>query len=336
MRPASSSRKETTLAARLTALAIIGAASLTAACQPARTAAPPACHTWLPAIGSSAATLPSGSGILVFDRLDETQSSDATWMWSGSCWTQGPGFGGHPVFGSALASNPSDSSVVAYGGWDATASDGYVALYETWEFHGGVWSQLLGSGPRLSGPTAIDDPKLGGVLLIGSGARAEETWLLSRWGWRQLHPEHSPTARLGASLGVDPVTGDVIAFGGYRIPKDAMTNTWRWTGTDWQLETAATNELHLPPSGVIVADRHSLWLLAGAPYSNQVELWRWTAGTWTSVGTTTRGPRLFGFGAAFDGREILVFGGLDEASGVGATLNTAEWALSGQTWRRIH
>jgi hypothetical protein len=272
----------------------------------------------------------------VFDRLDNTQSSDATWMWSGSCWSQGPGFSGHPVFGSALASNPSDSSVVAYGGWDATDSDAYVALYETWEFRGGVWSQRLGSGPKLAGPTAIGDPKLGGVLLIGSGAQAEETWLLSKSGWRQLHPEHSPPSRLGASLGIDPTTGDVIAFGGYRIPKDAMTNTWRWTGSDWQLETAATNELHLPPAGVVVSDRHSLWLLAGAPYTNQVELWRWTAGTWTSVGTTTRGPRLFGFGAAFDGREILVFGGLDEASGAGATLNTGEWALSGKSWRRLH
>ncbi len=196
-----------------------------------------------------------------------------------------------------MAPDPATSSVVAYGGWDATALDGYVALYDTWEFRGGVWSQLLGSGPRLSGPSAIDDPKLGGVLVIGAGAHAEETWLLSKSGWRQLHPEHSPPSRLGASLGIDPATGTLIAFGGYRIPKDAMTNTWRWTGSDWQLETAATSEAHLPPSGLIVADRH---------------------------------------GAAFDGREILVFGGLNEASGAGATLNTAEWAWSGKSWRRIH
>jgi len=297
---------------------------------------PPACHTWLPAIGSSAATLPSGSGILVFDRLDNTPSSDATWLWSGTCWSQEPGFAGHPVFGSALAPDPSTSSVVAYGGWDATALDGYVALYDTWEFRGGVWSQLLGTGPKLSGPTAIDDPKLGGVLVIGAGAHAEETWLLSKSGWRQLHPEHSPPSRLGASLGIDPTTGALIAFGGYRIPKDAMTNTWRWTGSDWELETAATNEAHLPPSGLIVADRHSLWLLAGAPYSNQLELWRWAGGTWAWVGTSSPGPRLLGFGAAFDGREILVFGGLNEASGTGATLNTAEWAWSGKSWRRLH
>jgi hypothetical protein len=128
----------------------------------------------------------------------------------------------------------------------------------------------------------------------------------------------------------------LIAFGGYRIPKDAMTNTWRWTGSDWELEAAATNEAHLPPSGLIVADRHSLWLLAGAPYSNQLELWRWAGGTWAWVGTSSPGLRLLGFGAAFDGREILVFGGLNEASGTGATLNTAEWAWSGKSWRRLH
>ena len=322
-------------AARLAALSLIASALLPASCTSARTTAQPPCHSWLPAIGSTAATLPSGSGILVFDRLDYMPSSDATWMWSGSCWSQEPAFRGHPVFGPALASNPSTSSVVAYGGWDATDVDAYVALHETWEFRGGVWNQVLGSGPKLAGPTAIDDPSLGGVLVIGAGANAEETWLLSKSGWRELHPEHSPPSRLGASLGIDPATGALIAFGGFTIPKDAMTNTWRWTGSDWLLETAATNE-RLPVSGLVVADRRSLWLLAGAPYSNQLELWRWSAGTWAAVRTTTAGPRLLGFGAAFDGHEILIFGGLDEAPGTGGTLNTAEWAWSGKSWRRIH
>src|SRR5260370_4211776 len=113
-----------------------------ASCGSAPTATPPACHTWLPAIGSSAATLPSGSGILVFDRLDDTQTDDATWMWSGSCWSEGPGFGGHPVFGSALATNPPDSAVIAYGGLGAPAFDSYVALHQKWGFRPRVWGQL--------------------------------------------------------------------------------------------------------------------------------------------------------------------------------------------------
>jgi hypothetical protein len=321
--------------ARCTMLGLIAPALLIASCN-APAAAQPACHSWLPAIGSTAATLPSGSGILVFDRLDYAPGTDATWMWSGSCWREEPAFGGHPVFGPALASDPSSSSVVAYGGWDATASDAYVALYETWQFHGGAWKQVLGNGPKLSGPTAIDDPSLGGVFLIGADADTEETWLLSKSGWRQLHPEHSPPSRLGASLGIDPTTRELIAYGGFRIPKDATTNTWRWTGSDWQLDTAATNEVLLPVSGLIVADHHSLWLLASARYSNQVQLWRWSAGTWARVDTTTPGPRLLGFGAAFDGHEILVFGGLDEAPGTGGKLNTAEWAWNGKSWRRLH
>jgi hypothetical protein len=324
------------LATRLTAVALIGPALLIVSCNTPQTGAKPACHSWLPAIGSTAATLPSGSGILVFDRLDQTPRSDATWMWSGSCWSEEPAYGGHPVFGPALASDPSTSSVVVYGGWDATASDAYVALYETWEFRGGAWNKLLQSGPRLSGPTAIDDPSLGGVLVIGAGADSEETWLLSKWGWRQLNPEHSPPSRLGASLGIDPASGELIAFGGYRIPKDPMTNTWRWTGSDWLLETAATNERHIPVSGIVVADHHSLWLLANTPYSNQIQLWRWSAETWTPVATSTPGPRLLGFGAAFDGHEILVFGGLDERPGIGGKLSTAEWAWNGKSWRRLH
>ncbi len=324
------------VAARLTALAVIGPALLTLSCNPAKTAAQAPCHSWLPAIGSTAATLPSGSGILVFDRLDDATSSDATWMWSGTCWSEEPAFAGHPVFGPALASDPSTSSVVAYGGWDATNSNAYVALHDTWRFHAGAWKQVVGNGPKLAGPTAIDDPNLGGVLLIGAAADSEETWLLSKTGWRQLHPEHSPPSRLGASLGIDPATGDLIAFGGFRIPKDAMTNTWRWTGSDWLLDTAATNELRLPVSGTVVADHHSLWLLGSAPYSNQVQLWRWTAGTWAAVATAIPGPRLLGFGAAFDGHEILVFGGLDEAPGTGGRPNMAEWAWSGKSWRRIH
>lgn len=273
---------------------------------------------------------------MVFDRLDETPSSDATWMWSGTCWSEEPAFGGHPVFGPALASDPSTSSVIAYGGWDATASDAYVALHDTWEFRGGVWNELTETGPKLAGPSAVDDPSLGGVLVIGAGQDSEETWLLSKWGWQQLHPVHSPPSRLGASLGVDPATGELIAFGGFVIPKDPMTNTWLWTGADWQLEAAATNEARLPVSGLVVADHHSLWLIAGAPYSNQVDLWRWSGGRWAPVTTSAPGPRLLGFGAAFDGHEILVFGGLDERPGVGGKLSTAEWAWNGNSWRRLH
>jgi len=205
--------------ARATALGLVIPALLMPSCNSKPTAATPVCHSWLPAIGSTAVTLPSGSGILVFDRLDDATTSDATWMWSGSCWSEEPAFVGHPVFGPALASDPSTSSVVAYGGWDATASDAYVARYETWQFRGGRWTQVLGSGPRLAGPTAIDDPRLGGVFLIGADADTEETWLLSKSGWRQLHPEHSPSSRLGASLGIDPATGDPIALGGFRTPK---------------------------------------------------------------------------------------------------------------------
>src|SRR5437899_4784363 len=264
---------------------------LVAACNPTRTAAPAPCHSWLPAIGSTAVTLPSGLGIMVFHRLDETPGSDATWMWSGSCWSEEPAFGGHPVFGPALASDPSTKSVVAYGGWDATATDAYVARYDTWRFRGGAWQQVLGDGPKIAGPTAVDDPRLGGVLMIGSGADSEETWLLSKTGWRQLHPEHSPTSRLGASLGIDPASGELIAFGGFRIPKDVRTNTWRWTGSDWQLDVAATNDGRLPVSGTVVADRHSLWLLGDAPYSNQVEVGRWSGATWSPVAFTTPGPR---------------------------------------------
>src|SRR5260370_30774004 len=87
--------------------------------------------------------MPAGSGSLVFDRLDNTPSSDATWMWSGSCWSQEPGFGGHPVFGSALASDSSDASVVAYGGWGAPAPGSDVSLHENRGFPGGGW------GPRV-------------------------------------------------------------------------------------------------------------------------------------------------------------------------------------------
>jgi hypothetical protein len=320
--------------ARLIAAALLSPALLISACSSTPTAAAPVCHSWLPAIGPSAATLPSGSGILVFDRLDNAPSIDATWMWSGSCWSEQPAFSGHPVFGPALATDPATSSVMAYGGWDATATDAYVALYQTWEFRKDAWSLVARDGPRLAGPTAIDDPKLGGVLMIGAGADAEETWLLSQWGWQQLHPEHSPPSRLGASLGIDPATGDLIAYGGFRIPKDPMTNTWRWTGTDWVLEMAATDELRLPVAGLVVADRHSLWLLASAPYSNQLEVWRWSGNMW--VATNILGPRLLGFGAAFDGREILVFGGLDEGPGANGALSTAEWAWSGKSWRRLH
>jgi hypothetical protein len=87
------------------------------------------------------------------------------------------------------------------------------------------------------------------VMFGGMGATGDldDTWVWNGSEWLKEHPQHSPSARAGASMSADPSTGQLILFGGSFTTVErssasqtiigdswkALTDTWEWNGTDW-------------------------------------------------------------------------------------------------------
>jgi hypothetical protein len=234
-----------------------------------------------------------------------------------------------------LANDPAKAGVLMVGGWDSNAVDDFVPKYEIWLFRDQIWSPVASPvGPKIAGPSAISFS--GGALVVGSGGSStEETWLLSASGWKQLHPPHSPPSRFNASLAIDPASHNVMMYGGWTFPRKVFTDTWRWDGGDWQLLDSSLKSAGSPVIGSLVADAKSLLLFAYDGGVRQVAVWRWEKNQWAQVVASGSPPRIQDFGIAFDGRDILVFGGLDADQHIG-DFSTAEWTWNGGKWKKIH
>src|SRR5260370_7717941 len=71
------------------------------------------CSSWLPQMDApSSAPLPGSGGVVVFGRLGTDPTSHATWIWSGSCWTEQVAAGGPAALVPAMAPDPARSGVL--------------------------------------------------------------------------------------------------------------------------------------------------------------------------------------------------------------------------------
>jgi hypothetical protein len=123
-------------------------------------------------------------------------------------------------------------------------------------------------------------------------------------------------------------------FGGIVGVKTPVLDTWRWEGNDWERVITAIPPEQLLTPGVLVADGASTFMF-GNNQSGSVMVWRWDQSRWIPTGSTA-GPKLSGFGVAYDGQRMLVFGGLDYADPITGPYTTAEWTWSANQWTRIH
>lgn len=110
----------------------------------------------------------------------------------------------------------------------------------------------------------------------------------------------APSARYGAALAYDPVSKQLILFGGATTgtqahPADAerLNDTWAWNGTSWmQLHPAASPPPLYGASLVIDPSTGHLLLLAGSGQMDaggslqQQGTWSWDGQTWNRAGDT--------------------------------------------------
>lgn len=177
-------------------------------------------------------------------------SSDATWIWNGSDWSQAQPAQSPPVRSAAsMAYDAATQTVILFGGCDLltwgmppTCPDN-VSPTDTWSWNGKTWTLLhpATSPPgREFGALAYDRAirtvvLLGGECICNSAGMAD-TWSWDGRTWSQSQPIPSPPGPMGGQvlvgLAYDQAIGELIVYG-VSDPNNSNDTTWTWNGSTW-------------------------------------------------------------------------------------------------------
>jgi Galactose oxidase, central domain len=310
-----------------------------------------------------------GQGIapLLFGGSAEgnVQLGDA-WTWDGSIptWLPVAAIGPAARAGLKLVFDPSRGVDVMFGGFNAASENQCAGSLidteqwygDTWIWNGTQWSQV---NPAIS-PVArgrfvmsFDSAQSRVRLFAGvfqgcatSGSVsgwANDTWAFDGSNWVQ-EDLSTPDELQSAMLAREPRTGSAILFSGQFETGMNSTDTWLWTGSQWQLLHPAHSPLPRQWGTLTFDPISNTTILFGGlvdtygyPGTRQQgdanDTWTWDGTDWTQLNPVTSPPTRQYATAAFDAArgQIVVFGGLGD-SGI---LNDT-WTWDGTNWTQQH
>ena len=133
----------------------------------------------------------------------------------------------------------------------------------------------------------------------------------------------APPARYGAGLGYDPVSKDLILFGGATVANQAhppvsslLDDTWAWNGQTWRQLHPATSPPALYGAELVVdPTRGHLLLLGGSGQTDstgvvllQQGAWTWDGQTWAHAGDNPLQMPFVAVGADPVSKQVLLGG----------------------------
>lgn len=211
----------------------------------------------LPSPGPPLLASDGGTGLLLYLGGASASCSISTYRGGGDGWQTGlPDYGLAPCgsVGSAVAFDPSDVSVLAFGGaLGGAAAPGNA----TWRYAAGIWTKIAAGSravPEARAYAAMAyDPIDGYLVLYGGTAGASacsggpagadylcgDTWSFDAGNWTRLSSGGSgaPPARYGAALVWDDRDACLVLVGG--LGRSGITDdTWTFAGGNWTNRTA--------------------------------------------------------------------------------------------------
>ncbi|MCA1657136.1 MAG: hypothetical protein LC713_05435 [Actinobacteria bacterium] len=218
----------------------------------------------------------------------------------------------------------------------------------------GLWTQETGAThPGKHDRSAMTYDEANSKVVLFGGGGGNETWTHTGSGatgvWAQQSPATSPPARTGASMAyyndtsTTPSTKRVVLFGGLNTATGtAVSDTWTWNGTTWANSSPSPTTLtNTPPArwGAAMAwDRttahNTLVLFGGIDATGSVlgDTWTWNGTTWANVSPASSPQARAEASMAWDGDEIVLFGGRTQPlPGRDAPLDDT-WTWNGTTW----
>lgn len=178
-----------------------------------------------------------------------------------------------------------------------------------------------------------DELVLFGGLSNTSNDTYRDTWLWHAGCWTQAAPATSPGFRYAMRAAYDPVTGSVIAYGGWYWARNAtqatvFADTWQWNGVTWT-QVASTGpsldgEMAFDPSSGEVI------LVGLSQQRRSMETWVWRGGAWTQLHPANSPSVRVQAGLAGDPvrKQVVLFGGFDQSFGY----HNDTWIWNGSTW----
>jgi hypothetical protein len=175
--------------------------------------------------------LPAAPGQLVLygGANSAGKSLGDTQIWSGSNWTAETPTSSPPALqGASMAYDAASHQLLLFGG----SINGLNGTNGTYVWTGTTWNKL---SPATSPPNRYNavmayDPNMnGGEVVLYGGEDASnqlgDTWAWNGTNWSDLSPTPNPGALQSASMTYDPVSGDLVFFGGVGS-SGSVANTW--------------------------------------------------------------------------------------------------------------
>jgi hypothetical protein len=191
------------------------------------------------------------------------------------------------------------------------------------------------------GFSVADDPSSNEIVLFGGVDNYANTWLWSG-SWILASPPMSPPGRIDAAAAYDPLTEQVLLFGGRKAPVNSgpvLNDTWAWNGDGWiEVDRGSGG----PPAGEGASmawddalNEMVLVTSAGnAPGGDQT--WVWSGNHWVLKVHGGVAPSAFDLPMAFDPvtRSLIAEGCCYAPQSQLGALDTT-WRWDGERWDQL-
>lgn len=265
-----------------------------------------------------------------------TSSADCTGLAS---WGRQGSSALTPFSTGLMAYDEQRNQVVMYGNRPPRSSD----LGVTWTWNGTNWAEADRTGEFLA-EFMVYDGKLGRIVALSFFTPTPEARLWNGSAWSPAINGGPMPPRARAAVAYDPVTGNVVVFGGKtEFPPATLGDTWTWDGSRWTQQHPATSPAprYFATMWYDPSSRKLLLFGGFTSTGRSTETWSWDGSTWTQLGPRASPPPTDylaatdpGSGAPLLIGQTPILSPAPSPFGSGPTAYRWEqWCWTGSTWQ---
>jgi hypothetical protein len=280
---------------------------------------------------------PANQTIVLFGGLTSNGSpSDATWVWSGSTWSQAvPQIQGPAArSGASLAYSQTLNQLVLFGGMASTG-----LLNDTWAWNGQSWVALTPT----TAPPVREDASLavdanGNLVLFGGTGAIQSSSSVIQGSPATTDPAASTAPAASTDSATSAASTPSATETAASTDLEVLADTWVWDGSDWGLQSGAEPPARTGATLTWDPDLGATVLFggsgtpAGASATPMADTWTWDGSAWTeavpAISPPARTEAVADYAAALGG-VVMTTG-----SGAAGALDDT-WSYDGTTWNTV-